>query len=79
MGNSPGSTPNKESWNKSSYQYKDPEGTHTSTCIANSSAWMKSTYEANCSGCTHERANSVWSNQSFGENLGESILSVLGK
>lgn len=61
----------------SSYTVKDPEGTHTASCIAGSSGWMNTLYEEHCPGCRGQRANSAWGQNTSG-NLGTGIIDILG-
>jgi hypothetical protein len=60
----------------SSYTVKDPEGTHTATCITGSSGWMNSSYEENCPGCRGQRKNSAWGESSSG-NMASDIIGIL--
>lgn len=82
-----GSSWSQSNWSNSfsggnNYEHKDPEGTHCSSCIACNSGWcgsnwMNSTYDENCSGCKHERAQYGWGHDWGHGSNGAAIAGVL--
>ncbi|KAL4231070.1 hypothetical protein ACF0H5_008653 [Mactra antiquata] len=61
----------------------EPEGTHSSSCIAGTSGWgnsglMTSFYDEKCSGCRHERSSCSWTNKKSGANPAWKFCALFG-